>query len=184
MNCQEKAEPLYRKCIEVNPVHSFALYNLAILVEEVRGSQHGGRKEADSLFLRAMNANPNDSVTVADYGRFKLVCEKNLKEAESLLRKAISLDDTCVVANYNLGQLLTMTGSDKTVEAETCFRTVLSVDPHHVEALRYLGKLYLAKDRSQAEDFFRKAIKSLEGKLSSNNSSSTVNEIMQEMKGR
>mgnify|MGYP006154438689 CR=1 FL=1 len=140
----------------------------------------GGRKEADSLFQRAVEANPNDAVTVGDYGRFKLVCEKNEGEAEVLLRKAVGIDGGCVVALYNLGQLLFLRG--EAVEAEECFRGVLGVDVNHVEALRYMGKLWKGRDRGKCEAFFKKAILSLEGKLSSSNSASTKAEILAEMR--
>jgi len=199
-NDYSRAEPLYKRCIEVNPTHSFALYNLAILVEEMRGVSGGEVsdersarataqhiclgsgltiQQADSFFKRAMEANQGDSVTVADYGRFKLVTEKDLEEAEKLLKQSVEMDKNCVVGNYNYGQLLFMKG--KTDEAEKCFRCVLDVDSWHVEALRYLGKCFAGKDDKLAEKFFKKAIESLNGKKSGNQSSSTGKDLIQEL---
>ena len=110
------------------------------MVEEVRGSTNDGREEADALFGEAVDISPDDSQTVADYGRFKLVCCKDYSTAEKLLRKSIKMDDGCIVGNYNLGILLLNDSEGKGSDIEgalTSFATVVKVEPTHVEACRY-----------------------------------------------
>lgn len=92
-HCQRKseAEALYCRCLEVEPKHSFALYNLAVLREEVLSliNPHTEEKDSEaaarvnlspkytllevrSLYERAVAADPKDATTMADCGRFTL----------------------------------------------------------------------------------------------------------------
>jgi hypothetical protein len=90
-HCQRKseAEALYCRCLEVEPKHSFALYNLAVLREEVLSSSITSQTEGEdsmtattatpnpkytpqevrSLYERAVAADPKDATTMADCGR-------------------------------------------------------------------------------------------------------------------
>ena len=156
----KRAEELYRSCLSVCPSHAFACYNLAVLVEEVRGSLSPlGQSEADDLFRRAVSANESDAQTVADYGRFKLVTCKDPVSAEALLRRAISIDGECVVANYNLGMLLaTSQGSQPSTDAGRHFGKVLAVDPNHAEANLFAARIAADKgDKVLADKHYRAA---------------------------
>lgn len=79
-----EAESFYRRALEIEPRHAYALYNLAVLLEErysfkLRSapdnnknddeSDLNDRKEILSLYQRAVEADPRDSSTLADYGR-------------------------------------------------------------------------------------------------------------------
>lgn len=81
-NRKKEAESLYCKCLEVDPKHSFALYNLAVLREEALHQQTLNQstgvnsnevlitpQEIKSLYERAVAADPNDATTMADCGR-------------------------------------------------------------------------------------------------------------------
>lgn len=96
-HCQRKreAEDLYRRALGVEPNHSYALYNLAVLLEDKNTSltaefkkiqatsqdlaqeemeklareELGRRDEVCELYRRAVEADPRDGTTVADYGR-------------------------------------------------------------------------------------------------------------------
>ena len=83
-NRKKEAEVLYCKCLEVDPKHSFALYNLAVLREEalyqqtINSNQSNSNEnksnnitpqEIRSLYERAVAADPNDATTMADCGR-------------------------------------------------------------------------------------------------------------------
>ena len=86
----------------------------------------------------------NDAVTLADYGRFKLVCCKEIEAAEKLLRSSRELDRNCVVALFNLGVLLYNCKEDRK-GAEECFRAAVKADPDHSETYRYLGRIMADK---------------------------------------
>lgn len=45
----QRAEAMYRRCLDVNPEHGFALYNLAVLKEET--TKNGDYSEVSSLSL-------------------------------------------------------------------------------------------------------------------------------------
>ena len=47
----QRAEAMYRRCLEVNPEHGFALYNLAVLKEET--TKNGDYSEVSSYFCDA-----------------------------------------------------------------------------------------------------------------------------------
>ena len=47
----QRAETMYRRCLEVNPEHGFALYNLAVLKEET--TKNGDYSEVGSYFCDA-----------------------------------------------------------------------------------------------------------------------------------
>jgi len=91
---KDEAEILYRRSLEVEPRHSYALYNLAVLLEEkyskldrAADSASGGESalsygedgvvstkearklEVCELYKRAVEADPRDATTIADYGR-------------------------------------------------------------------------------------------------------------------
>lgn len=84
---RDEAEVLYRNALEVEPRHAYALYNLAVLLEERSfnsksdignaakgplasiGKEESLRKEICTLYKRAVDADPRDAVTLADYGR-------------------------------------------------------------------------------------------------------------------
>ena len=120
---KEEAEQFYRRCIEVEARHSFALYNLAVLREELLSSlrcsqkgEEGGAPaergdpewdraaaEVRSLYERAMEADPNDATTMADCGRFISDKLRDPNTGEPFLRAALKLDTSCDVAALHLG---------------------------------------------------------------------------------
>lgn len=98
---KEEAEGLYRRALEVEPRHAFALYNLAVLLEErysvdliaqaaasaevaatmgpniaaamedpdFKAKDLAKREDILKLYQRAVEADPRDTTTLADYGR-------------------------------------------------------------------------------------------------------------------
>ncbi len=77
-----EAEVLYRKVLAIDPRHGYALYNLAVLLEE--RLQHGAGSDAEvrALFERAAAAAPGDALSCADLGRFLLVQLRDYTAAE------------------------------------------------------------------------------------------------------
>lgn len=61
-----QAESLYQRALAAHPTHAFALYNYAVLLEDVRGDI----KRADEMYSRAVKASPGDALTVGDYATF------------------------------------------------------------------------------------------------------------------
>lgn len=57
---------MYRRAIEANPRHTYALYNYAVLLEDVK--QDYDRAEAH--FQRAVEASPRDALALGDYAAF------------------------------------------------------------------------------------------------------------------
>ena len=162
---QTLAESLYKQCLEVSDKHAFALYNLAILIEEMRGKTEAGKEEVDGLFRRATEAAPNDAVTLADYGRFKMIVCKDVGTSERLLRQALQIDPGCLVGNYNLGLLLLNHKNDMN-GAASCFRNGLKSNSGHHPSLVYLARICAEQgDAGNAEKFFRMALKASEGEL-------------------
>ena len=89
---KEEAEALYRRALAMEPRHAYALYNLAVLLEE-RYSQYvrslspalasvpeeqtkdqAMRQEIQTLYQRAVDADPRDTATLADFGRYTARC--------------------------------------------------------------------------------------------------------------
>ena len=89
-----EAEAMYRRALAEEAKHPFALYNLAVLLEE--RLQDGGEarlaEEVRSLFQRAIDADPKDANTRADYARFLLSHTTDVDQAEALLHSALKLD--------------------------------------------------------------------------------------------
>ena len=108
-HCSRKpeAETLYRTALEVDPRHSYALYNLAVLLEEIALDRDGERSKAEiaNLYRSASEADPRDPAAAADYGRFLLVRYEDYENAEPYLVKALKLDEDNEVGLYNLALL-------------------------------------------------------------------------------
>ena len=52
--------------MQADPSHAFSHYNLAVLLEEVKGDYDG----AEASFKAAIEANPRDAVVLEDYAMF------------------------------------------------------------------------------------------------------------------
>lgn len=96
---KEEAEALYRRALEVEPRHAFALYNLAVLLEE-RYSVNLITQAATSAEVAA-TMGPNIAAAMED-PEFR---EKDLKQRQEILQlyqKAVEADarDTTTLADY------------------------------------------------------------------------------------
>ena len=118
-----EAESLYRRALEGEPRHPFALYNLAVLLEERYSmtadttSGDGGKgtsssseentllQEVKSLYQRAIDADPRDPHTKADFARFLIARMNDLNTAEELLNLSLSIDPACELALRTLKTL-------------------------------------------------------------------------------
>ena len=116
LNRKPEAESLYRRALEGEPRHPFALYNLAVLLEERYSTTADatGRdvdngmisinqenillQEVKSLYQRAIEADPRDPHTKADFARFLIARMNDLPAAEELLRLSLNIDPACELA--------------------------------------------------------------------------------------
>ena len=116
LNRKPEAESLYRHALEGEPRHPFALYNLAVLLEERysttvdatgRDSDKGMTstnqendllQEVKSLYQRAIDADPRDPHTKADFARFLIARMNDLSAAEELLNLSLNIDPACELA--------------------------------------------------------------------------------------
>eukprot|EP00597_Dinobryon_sp_UTEXLB2267_P009215 CAMPEP_0170087648 /NCGR_PEP_ID=MMETSP0019_2-20121128/22087_1 /TAXON_ID=98059 /ORGANISM="Dinobryon sp., Strain UTEXLB2267" /LENGTH=277 /DNA_ID=CAMNT_0010305431 /DNA_START=319 /DNA_END=1148 /DNA_ORIENTATION=+ len=115
---KDEAEATYRTCLVSEPKHAFALYNLAVLLEErLFGTaakpvlqqpqqQNQRREEVCSLYKRAVEADPRDSSTLADYGRFLLVRMDDPVRGRQILQASLKMNPSCEIALYNLAVML------------------------------------------------------------------------------
>lgn len=134
-----RAEEMYRRCLRENPRHGFALYNLAVLMEE---HTNGNFSEAKCLFQRAIEANPSDSIALADFGRFLATVEHDYDGATALLKKALKQDARCATALYNLAKIVhAQHGNAK--EAGELLRRAVDAKPDHAGAHHYLALLLM-----------------------------------------
>ena len=117
LNRKPEAESLYCRALEGEPRHPFALYNLAVLLEErystttdATGRNDGKGmtstineentllQEVKSLYQRAIDADPRDPHTKADFARFLIARMNDLTAAEELLNLSLSIDPACELA--------------------------------------------------------------------------------------
>lgn len=159
---KSEAEHLYRRALEVEPRHAYALYNLAVLLEEIYftvnveasldtssfvvDSVH--KQEVLNYYKRAVDADPKDPGTLADYGRFLLMRMDDAGQAEPLLSGALRMDPGCETAMYNLAIIFHRHKHD-CERANSMLRLLLERSPQH-----YAGMLQLA--RVLAEQFQKK----------------------------
>lgn len=152
---KEDAETLYRRCLATEPRHAFALYNLAVLLEErlyssspANSTAPGTRQEeVAALYRKAVEADPRDASTLADYGRFLLVRMDDEAKGRQMLATALKMNPSCEVALYNLAVLhhRQKPQPDLAVAADM-LRALLAVAPQHANAhlqlARVLGDAY------------------------------------------
>lgn len=150
-----EAEQYYRRALEVEPRHAYALYNLAVLLEEKYAGNDvykeitdesqrlaimDKRQEVCVFYQRAAEADQKDATTLADYARYIFVRLDNATVAEPMLVAAIKLDATCEVALYHLALLLYKDGKDLD-RAEQLLRSLLTVAPQHANGMLTLARL-------------------------------------------
>jgi len=167
----DDAEAMYRRVLSNDPNHAYALYNLAILLEEGlpqaaqsslsnkqpskaastapnnKVAASANESEVLSLLERACAAAPDDALSCADLGRFLLVRKRNHSAAEASLNKALELDPYSSVALFHLGLLKAdakTQGPDRMHDlgaATLLWQRLVATDPAHVAGLRRLARL-------------------------------------------
>ncbi|MDQ3748293.1 MAG: tetratricopeptide repeat protein [Acidobacteriota bacterium] len=150
----ERAEELYKKALELNPIAEYVYFNLGLVY-----LKKGQLKEAEEFYRKATEIDPSYVNAYFGLGNLLAKDKSRLKEAEEFYKKAIELKPDFTDAYYNLGSLLEKDKS-RLKEAEEAYRKATEIDPSYVNAYFGLGNL-LAKDESrlkEAEEAYKKAI--------------------------
>ncbi len=184
----EKAIPLYRKALTLNPNNEHALNNLAYLltekgeieealqhIEKVLTISQGNKElcgnyaktleklgrlpEATEQYRKALEFDPKSDAICLNLG-LVLMKQKNDVEGERYFRKTLELDPDNAAAHYNLGLLYyyVRKQEDKALEE---FNQTIRLKPDHADALYGLG--HIATSRGQGNEairFFSKAVES------------------------
>jgi TolB-like protein/Tfp pilus assembly protein PilF len=113
--------------------------------------------DAEPLYARALELNPNYSMAAMWYG-FTLRIDGRLNEGRSWLEKAASLDPLLPIVQTNLGEVLAQQGD--LAGAEARYRRAIEIDPSFSTGYSHIGEV-LAYGQNRFADgvsFSRKAV--------------------------
>ncbi|XP_070580760.1 protein O-mannosyl-transferase TMTC1-like isoform X2 [Ptychodera flava] len=178
-------EILFRRAIEINPMHVRAYFNLANYVNKFGGRQEeaislliraieidnqyadaysslagilldsGRYEEAEKLYQNVIKLTPTDPNAYNNYGAYFVRIDQQEKATEQYL-KCLDLDPKHNVAMVNIARLFRKMG--KTKEAEDMYIRSLAVK-REAETLKSLGALYFNTDRhNKAVETFQEAL--------------------------
>jgi tetratricopeptide (TPR) repeat protein len=145
------AQELYNQTLKINPGHSQALNNLAVIFTNLKEYQ-----KAKDCYKKAIESDPNYADAHNNLG----VVFKDLGEnqkAKDCYIKAIELNPNYVNAYYNIGLVCKELGEHQ--KAKECFEKVIELNPNHVDANNNLGNIFTDfKEYQKAKKCFEKAI--------------------------
>ena len=132
----EAAEPIYRRILELDPDHAYALHLLGVLVH-----QSGQHEQAIEYLETAIRINGDEAAFHGNLGDVYCVLRR-YPQAIAAYRRALALrpgiaDAYNAEVSNNLGNVLYKQGD--LADAVSCFDTALQCNPDHVEALCNLG---------------------------------------------
>jgi superkiller protein 3 len=123
------------------------------LYQQGNAAQKAGNfSEAERIFRRVIELNPNDAVAYNNLGN-ALYLQKKLDETIAALRKAIELDPNYAPAYNGLGHALRNQG--KLDEAISAFQKALELDPN--EARAYYGLGIVLRKQGKLDEAFARA---------------------------
>lgn len=167
------AKSLYKRTLQLNPMHDKAHYNLAYLYQDF------GKLESSLKHLQiAVQINPTDTDTLIS---LSLVNKKlgYLDEAVKCCQDALNIDKQNIIANYNLAVLYQ--GMGELLQSIRLYHKVLYNDGEHIDALLNLSIAYqdfaLQADPIFRIDYLNKALECYEILESINFSNSEIHFI-------
>ncbi len=122
----DKAEPLYRRILAIDPRQFSVLIMLAMLL-----AQRGAYSESETIFRDALKINPDDPTAQFNYGNVLLALQR-FEEAYVVFGKALALNPNFAEAHLNRGNILMSRGS--VAEAIDCFDAAIRMNPRFAEA--------------------------------------------------
>ncbi len=150
-----KADEIYRDGLEKYPNSSELVGTYALFLLRARMKFD----EAESLFLRALEANAEQPWLLSSYAAFLWQVRKRSNEAEAYLRRALECDPNDQIALCNYASFLFIVPKDFAT-AEVFYRRAVETEPQNPEVLNLFALfLYQAQNRfDEAELLFRRAI--------------------------
>jgi tetratricopeptide (TPR) repeat protein len=150
------AESYARAALALRPLSAAARGTLAaVLLERGRVGDRGRVDEAETVFRRAIDLDPQNVYCLNGLGL--LLQTKKPDEAEALLRKAIKIGPNLPDPQNNLALILEDKG--KISEAEAAFRRIVASNPDYALGRANLGRMLLSRGKlDEAEPLIRKAI--------------------------
>jgi len=154
-----KARAAVAKALELDPFLAEAHATHAITLSLFDWDVAAGEKE----FRRAIELNPNNSMTLLFYGMHLLHLGK-VDESEAALKRALEIDPLSVVHNMALGVVFLF---ESQYEAATDqFRTTLEMDPSSARVHLWLGtSLFHSRRHEEAITQAQKALTLSEGDM-------------------
>ena len=142
----------YEQVTESSKFHIPAVIQAAVLHKEA-----GELTSGSALIQKALEKHPESTELYFYLGLFYEE-ENRLGEAEAVFREGLKRDGNNTQLHFRLGSVLDKLG--KRPEAIEEMKTVLRIDPNHVNALNYLGYTYAEMDVNldEAETMIRTAL--------------------------
>jgi type IV pilus assembly protein PilF len=143
------------KALAIDPDYP-AAYNILGLIY----GRLGEHQKAEEQFKKALSLDPDDATSLNNYGQFLCQLDR-FAEAQSMFQKALAnpLYATPQVASANAG--VCAVRANDLVQAETHFRSALSIDPSVPNALLGMAELsYGQKNYVQARDYLQRYLAS------------------------
>jgi len=147
----KEAQNLYNKILEIDPNHSQALNNIAIIFTNLKDYQ-----KAKECYEKAIEINPNYADAHNNLGLIFKGLGKNQK-AKECYKKAIEINPNHADAHNNLGVLFKEVGDLQ--KANECYEKAIEINPNDAKAYSNQGNNYKELGENQkAKECFEKAI--------------------------
>jgi tetratricopeptide (TPR) repeat protein len=147
----KEAQNLYNKILEIDPNHSQALNNIAVIFTKLKDYQ-----KAKDCFEKAIKINPNYADAHYNLGNiFKSLRES--QKAKDCYEKVIEINPNYSSAHYNLGVIYQGLGENQ--KAKECFEKAIEINPNYTDPHNNLGIIYKELGENQkAKSCYEKAI--------------------------
>ena len=179
------AKELYNQVLKIDPNHSQALKNIAIIFINLKDYQKAKEcyekaveidpnsadayynlgiifkelkeyQKAKSCYEKADNIQPNNTIIQTNLGIIFKDLGENQK-AKDCYEKAIKINPNNAKAHYNLGVIYKDSGELQ--KAKICYKKVIEINPNEQETHNSLGIIFQELGEYQkAKDFYKKAI--------------------------
>ena len=179
------AKELYNQVLKIDPNHSQALKNIAVIFINLKDYQKAKEcyekaveidpnsadayynlgiifkelkeyQKAKSCYEKADNIQPNNTIIQTNLGIIFKDLGENQK-AKDCYEKAIKINPNNAKAHYNLGVIYKDSGELQ--KAKICYKKVIEINPNEQETHNSLGIIFQELGEYQkAKDFYKKAI--------------------------
>ena len=181
----EVAKELYNRVLKIDPNHSQALKNIAVIFINLKDYQKAKEyyekaveidpnsadayynlgiifkelkeyQKAKGCYEKADNIQPNNTIIQTNLGIIFNDLGENQK-AKDCYEKAIKINPNNAKAHYNLGVIYKDSGELQ--KAKICYKKVIEINPNEQETHNSLGIIFQELGEYQkAKDFYKKAI--------------------------